>query len=475
VGGTAEGAHWAAEPHVAVLPINSVALSGEREPHEGPFRVRRGHGTEHERQLRHPLYAGNPAPVLVSLDGTQDRGEPPWRLREVLPAGAVTASGQTSSTTFRKAAEQSQAQLGTHTRYDRTSINKIEYGHQLPDRPFWQVVDKPLHADGALLKRYDELVASKREHAQRQRQSSRARHQADAARLRGERAMTSAPLNSDATNKPTDDPEHDAVLSAPWSHRGTVGASIVLRGGGSRVQRRHFVFLSGAALTAPAHQWLVHEPGPLVSGLSGRRVSSGLTDRLTAMISKLRKMDDVAGGVSVLALAQQEFEWVAGLLDRALYDERTGRTLRIALAELGQLCGWAAYPAGQHALAQRYYVAALHATHSADDRPLGAHVLSFMAEQAARQGQPAEAVTLIQTALAGTRGRQTPSLLANLYTGQAYAFATLGDASGCTAALSQARTQIERLTPPAEPSWPISVFVLSRTRINKRSIPPPGG
>lgn len=171
------------------------------------------------------------------------------------------------------------------------------------------------------------------------------------------------------------------------------------------------------------------------------------------MVSDLRKMDDVAGGGSVLSLAQHEFEWVASLLDRAVYDERTGRALHVALAELGQLCGWAAYDAGHHGLAQRYYVAALRAAHSADDRPLGAHILSCMAEQAAREGQPAEAVTLIQTALRGTRGCQTPSLLANLYTGQAYAFATLGDGSSCTAALSQARTQIERLTPAAEPSW----------------------
>ena len=250
-----------------------------------------------------------------------------------------------------------------------------------------------------------------------------------------------------------DDPEHDAVLVSPWTHQGTVEASVVLRGGRSRVERRHFVLLGGAALTAPAHQWLVHEPGPLVSGLSGRRVSAGLVDRLTAMVCDLRKMDDVAGGGSVLSLAQDEFEWVAGLLDRAVYDERTGRALHVALAELGQLCGWAAYDAGHHGLAQRYYVAALRAAHSADDRPLGAHILSCMAEQAAREGQPAEAVTLIQTALSGTRGCQTPSLLANLYTGQAYAFATLGDGSSCTAALSQARTQIERLTPAAEPSW----------------------
>ncbi|MGH3719462.1 MAG: hypothetical protein ACRDRI_11620 [Pseudonocardiaceae bacterium] len=34
-----------------------------------------------------------------------------------------------------------------------------------------------------------------------------------------------------------------------------------------------FVFLTGMALTAPAHQELVHDPGPLVSGLSASRVA----------------------------------------------------------------------------------------------------------------------------------------------------------------------------------------------------------
>jgi hypothetical protein len=76
-----------------------------------------------------------------------------------------------------------------------------------------------------------------------------------------------------------------------------------------------------------------------------------------------------------------------------------------------------------------------------------------MAEQAARHGQPAEAVTLIDTALAGIQGRQIPSLLAELYGGQAYAFATLGDVSGCHTALSNLRTQIDRLTPGIRPSW----------------------
>jgi hypothetical protein len=184
-----------------------------------------------------------------------------------------------------------------------------------------------------------------------------------------------------------------------------------------------------------------------------RRVSTELADRFIAMIGELRTMDDVAGGGTVLSLAEQQFGLVAGLLDQASYDEPTGRKLHIALAELGQLCGWCGYDAGQPGLAQRYYIAALRAAHSADDRPLGAHVLGSMAYQAAREGQPAEAVTLIDTAVTGVRGRETASLLTALYSRQAYALATLRDFSGCTAAISRARTQVERIKGDDEPSY----------------------
>ncbi|MGH3900863.1 MAG: helix-turn-helix transcriptional regulator [Pseudonocardiaceae bacterium] len=250
-----------------------------------------------------------------------------------------------------------------------------------------------------------------------------------------------------------DEPEQDRVLSAPWSHRGTVEAAVVLKGGDRPVKRRHFVFLTGATLTAPAHQWLVADPGPLVSGLAGRRVSMELADRFTAMIGELRATDDVAGGGTVLSLATQQFGMVADLLDQASYDETTGRKLHIALAELGQLCGWCGYDAGQPGLAQRYYIAGLRAAHSADDRPLGAHILGSMAYQAAREGQPAEAVTLIDTAVVGARGRETASLLAQLYSKQAYALATMGDTSRCNAAISKARTEVERLNRDDDPPW----------------------
>ena len=184
-----------------------------------------------------------------------------------------------------------------------------------------------------------------------------------------------------------DDPQHDPVLVAPWNHRGTVEA-VVLLSGGVRVKRRVFISLTGSALTAPAHQWLVHEPEPLVFGLSGRRVSGELVSRFGAMLAELRQMDDVAGGGSVLAMAQQAFAWGAGLLDRASYDEPTGRALHVVLAELGQLCGWLAYDAGDFGLAQRYYIAGLRAAHTADERPLGAQILATMATRPPAKDSP---------------------------------------------------------------------------------------
>ncbi len=257
--------------------------------------------------------------------------------------------------------------------------------------------------------------------------------------------------NPHAANEP-DDPAHDPVLIAAWNHRGTVEAAAVLSGGGGgRVKRRVFLSLTGPALTAPAHQWLVREPEPLVSGLAGRRVSGELAGRLTAMIAELRAMDDVAGGGDVLSLAHYHFGWVAGLLDQASYDDATGRKLHSALAELGQFMGWVCYDTGQHGLAQRYHITALRAAHTADDRPLGAHILGSLAHQC--QGRPTEAVTLIDTAVAGTRGQQTPRLLAELYIRQAYAFAALKDASACAAAISQARTHVEQSAKDDDPPY----------------------
>lgn len=326
-------------------------------------------------------------------------------------------------TVCRERARWSQRRLADETHYHRTAISHLEAGRHPAPRDFWEGADTLLAAGGALLKQYDELVTAKRDDA------------------------------ADSARETVDDAVGEPVLSAPWNHRGTVRACVALSGGGGLVERRRFALLTGAALTVPAHHWLIREPEPLVSGLAGGRISVTLADQLPMMITTLRTMDDAAGGGTVLPLAQRAFDWVAGLLDHASYYEHTGRRLHGALAELGQLAGWVAHDAGHPGLGQRYHVAALHATHSADDQLLGAHILGCMADQAARRGRAAEAVTLIESAMVGIRGRATPRLLAELCIRKAYALATLRDGSACTAAVSKARTQIEQFTPDSDPPW----------------------
>jgi transcriptional regulator with XRE-family HTH domain len=128
----------------------------------------------------------------------------------------------------------------------------------------------------------------------------------------GEPPSPGAPPAPDTNDEHADDPERNPVLIAPWNHQGTVEVAVVLSGGDGRAKRRVFLSLTGPALTASAHQWLVHESGPLVSGLAGRRVASGLVDQFSAMVADLRRMDDAAGGGSVLTMSQQAFAWVTG-------------------------------------------------------------------------------------------------------------------------------------------------------------------
>jgi hypothetical protein len=242
------------------------------------------------------------------------------------------------------------------------------------------------------------------------------------------------------------------VLAAAWDGGGTVKAALAVTGSDGLMERRTFLYLTGTALTAPAHQWLVHEPEPLLAALNGDRVTPELADRLPQMITELRHMDDVSSGDVVLGLAQQSFSWVARLLDHASYDEKTGQQLHRVLAELGQLTGWVAYDTGLHALAQRYWITALRAAHTANDTALGAYILSWMAQQATEQSQGAEAATLAGTALVGAaRGHQTPALMARLHSVQAYAQAILQNASACARAVAKAGSWVEQIRPEDEP------------------------
>ena len=233
------------------------------------------------------------------------------------------------------------------------------------------------------------------------------------------------------------------------------------------MERRTLLFRTGAALTVPAHQWLVHEPAPLTAALHGDRVTAPLADRLPPMIAELRRMDEVHSPGVVLALAERDFTWVTGLLDQGSYDEATGRQLHVALAELGQVAGSLAYDLGDHGRAQRFYMTgAPRRPHRGRPRA-GCARPRVHGRAVSRPGHPHDALMLVDTALASTRGTTTTAAQAALlHSWRARAQAALGDESACTASIAAAQryaNQIDQSTAPPWLYWLTPALVMTKT------------
>jgi hypothetical protein len=112
--------------------------------------------------------------------------------------------------------------------------------------------------------------------------------------------------------------------------------------------------MTGLTLTAVAHQCLF-DPAP--------------------MTEARRRLDDALGGGSLLPGVREDLRLVVALLRNSSYTEEVGRRLYAVAAEFGRLAGWLAFESNQHALAKRYFMAALRAAHISGDRAVGANVL----------------------------------------------------------------------------------------------------
>jgi hypothetical protein len=158
-------------------------------------------------------------------------------------------------------------------------------------------------------------------------------------------------------------------LEVPWS---TAGALRILEDWllSGLMDRRIFLAVSGAALTGAAWEYLGLEPQRLLAALDGGGIGAELIGQLEGTIPLLWALDDAHGGARVLPYVSGAFQTAAHILRHAAPDTRMARRLFQIVAKLGQHAGWAAFDAGRHGLAQRYYLTALHAAHQAGDRQL---------------------------------------------------------------------------------------------------------
>jgi len=175
--------------------------------------------------------------------------------------------------------------------------------------------------------------------------------------------------------------------------------------------------------------------------------------RLTT--TKLMELDFQLGGGHTRDLLLPYFRSQVLPLFGALPRGGGRRNLFVATAELAQMLGWSAYDAGRHGAAQRYFVHALRLAREADDRLLGARLLSNLSHQANYLGAFPHAVQLARAAQAATtnRGPSSATTLAMLTAMEARALASLGDAAGSAAALARAAQAMDRSNPDEDPEW----------------------
>jgi tetratricopeptide (TPR) repeat protein/transcriptional regulator with XRE-family HTH domain len=248
-------------------------------------------------------------------------------------------------------------------------------------------------------------------------------------------------------------PAGDDIRTAfAWSQTGTIEVLEDVLEHGMR-DRRGFMKLTGSALVSLAHEWLGAEPAELTAVLRGGRVTEAFVDRLEDGLPRLRYMEAERGGLRTRELIDAELGMVAEVLANASYSTPIEQRLHTLAAELGRMAGWAAFDAGLHAAAQRYWTAALHAAHTAGDTVLGANVLKSMSLQCYDFSHPADALALARVAYEGA-GETTPRGRAMFALREARAHAALGDHAACERLLGEADRALSQTDASDEdPTW----------------------
>ncbi len=219
------------------------------------------------------------------------------------------------------------------------------------------------------------------------------------------------------------------------------------------MDRRAFLGLTGSALTAPALDWLLAQPVSDLHGFKGRRIHEAHVDSIEELTAHLRRMDDQFGGGAVLNLVRAQVRYVVDLLRDHSYTETVGARLHGAAAELLRLAGWLSFDSGHQPQAQRYWLAALHSAHAANDRAVGANILGFMSCQAKDLELYDDAIKLSEAARRGYSGT-SPRVKAILNLRAAQAYAQVREVTTCRAAIDSAYESLCVATPETGgPSW----------------------
>lgn len=217
-------------------------------------------------------------------------------------------------------------------------------------------------------------------------------------------------------------------------------------------------FLSGTALDSgpgavvPVFEWENPPDDRDVSQQIGRAVGEPDLQRIRDARVRYERMYRQVGGVPVRPRLVSFLKDHASPILSGSFSDSTGRQLFRATGSLTALAGICAYDTDQHALAQRYFLAALRMAKASADRGFGAYVIALMANQALHQQSYRLVIQYAETALRAAHGHLTPALISDLCTLQAKAYACIGDTTACHEQMRRSEEMTERIRPAEEPS-----------------------
>ncbi|WP_055525073.1 hypothetical protein [Streptomyces graminilatus] len=257
---------------------------------------------------------------------------------------------------------------------------------------------------------------------------------------------------------------HDLELAAPetaqsqsalGAHLGPDPVDTLRRIGEADIQRRKL--LTGAAYSVVAAALPLGLDQALAyraRAAGGTRAGRAELDALRDMTSVFTALDERHGGQhGRSAVVQYLRSDVADLCRATFATEDEHREALSLAANLVYLCGWKAYDANEHGLAQRYYLQGLALTREADNDLHTAWMMRIMAHNGMDLRRPQHTLNLAEAALDRVRGRVSPVTESLFAVTRARALATADRGPEATAQIRRAQDLALTGDPADMPFW----------------------
>ncbi|MFE4703100.1 XRE family transcriptional regulator [Streptomyces sp. NPDC056738] len=177
------------------------------------------------------------------------------------------------------------------------------------------------------------------------------------------------------------------------------------------MERRTFLTISGAAVTALAADWATGSPDALTRTINdGKPIGEDLVTYLENSTTHLADLP-TEQRQHTPALLDAHLATVTDLLEHGRYTPGIALRLHTLAASLSQTIAWHRFDQGHHTRASQHWIAGLHNAHAASDHNLGAGLLGDLAYQAAWQGDHTTAARILEHALTRAQNPAARSLL----------------------------------------------------------------